>query len=128
MKKLSSAIICIVLCLGLLAGCGSAAPSGSGNEEAALREPLIGTWNQITDDGSPSLPEMGIPSAYIFNADGTGLDTFWNMSFVYTTDGEKLHIAYDDNLGEDWDYTYTIDKNVLSLTRVDDDAITMLYE
>ena len=69
MKKLSSAIICIVLCLGLLAGCGSAAPSGSGNEEAALREPLIGTWNQITDDGSPSLPEMGIPSAYIFNAD-----------------------------------------------------------
>ena len=50
------------------------------------------------------------------------------MSFVYTTDGEKLHIAYDDNLGEDWDYSYTIDKNVLSLTRVDDDAITMLYE
>ena len=128
MKKLISAIICVVLCLGLLAGCGSAAPSGSGNEEAALRGPLIGTWNQITDDGSPSLPEMGIPSAYIFNADGTGLDTFWNMSFTYQTDGEKLHIAYDDSLGEDWDYSYVIEGDVLTLTRVDDDAITMLYE
>ena len=128
MKKLISAIICVVLCLGLLAGCGSATPSGSGNEEAALRGPLIGTWNQITDDGSPSLPEMGIPSGYIFNADGTGLDTFWNMSFTYQTDGEKLHIAYDDSLGEDWDYTYVIEGNVLTLTRVDDDAITMLYE
>lgn len=128
MKKLISAIICAVLCLGLLAGCGSAAPSGSGNEEAALREPLVGTWNQITDDGSPSLPEMGIPSAYVFNADGTGLDTFWNMSFTYQTDGEKIHIAYDDSLGEDWDYAYTISGNTLTLTRVDDDAITMLYE
>ncbi len=129
MKKVVSAILCLILCIGLLAGCGSAAPSGSGNDETLnIRQPLVGTWNQITDDGTPSLPEMGIPSAYIFNIDGTGLDTFWNMSFVYTIDGDKLHIAYDDSLGEDWDYEYVIEGNVLSLTREDDDAITMLYE
>lgn len=129
MKKIITAILCLILCAGLLAGCGSGAPSGSGNEEALrLREPLVGTWNQITDDGTPSLPEMGIPSAYIFNLDGTGMDTFWNMSFTYTTDGEKLHIAYDDSLGEDWDYEYMIEGDVLTMTRVDDDAITMLYQ
>ena len=130
MKKITAIFLCLILCIGILAACGqNKQPDGSGNAEAqALRQELSGTWNQITEDGSPSLPDMGIPSGYIFYLDGTGVDTFWDMTFVYTSDGEKLHIAYDDNLGEDWDYTYTIEGDRLTLTRVDDDAITMIYQ
>lgn len=129
MRKVIPIIICVLLCVGLLTACGSKQPEGSGNMDAmAYREQLVGTWNQISDDGSPSLPDMGIPSAYVFNIDGTGLDTFWNMSFKYTADGEILHISYDDSLGEDWDYKYVIEGDVISMTRMDDDAITMRYQ
>lgn len=130
MKKVLPAIITLALCLGMLSACGgSQNPHGSANQELlTARGQLVGTWNQITDDGTPSLPEMGIPSAYIFYIDGTGLDTFWNMTFVYTIKDDIVHIAYDDSLGEDWDYRFTIADNVISLTRMDNDAITMLYQ
>lgn len=129
MKKIFAAILCLIISCGLLAGCGQQEPAGSGNEEAqALRLELNGSWSQITEDGSPSLPDMGIPSGYVFYLDGTGIDTFWDMTFVYSTDGETLHIAYDDSIGEDWDYFYAIEGDVLTLTRADDDAITLLYQ
>ena len=131
MKKrtIFSVIICVLVCLGLLAGCGENAPQGSGNKDAnALKLELNGTWNQITDDGTPSLPDLGIPSGYIFYLDGTGVDTFWDMTFSYTIDEGSLHIAYDDKLGDALDYTYTIEGDTLTLTRVDDEAITMLYQ
>ena len=129
MKKAVPFITGMLLCVALLAACGSKQPQGSGTENAMVyREQLVGTWNQISDDGSPSLPDMGIPSAYVFNIDGTGLDTFWDMSFKYTADGEILHIAYDNSLGEDWDYQYVIEGDVITMTRMDDDAITMRYQ
>lgn len=129
MKKTVSVILCVLVCVGLLAACGSRQPEGSGNQSTmTYREQLVGTWNQISEDGSPSLPDMGIPSAYIFNIDGTGLDTFWDMTFKYTADGEILHISYDDSLGEDWDYQYVIEGDVITMTRVDDDAVTMWYQ
>ena len=122
-------MICLVVCLGLLAGCGGPAPAGSGSANMQdLKMELTGTWNQITDDGSPSLPDIGIPSGYVFYLDGTGVDTFWDMTFTYTIDSEKLHIAYDNKLGESWDYSYLIDGDVLTLTRMDDGAVTMMYQ
>lgn len=128
MKKTIAAMICMLLIAGLAAGCG-AKPPGSGNEEAkVLRSELAGSWSQITEDGTPSLPEMGIPSGYVFYQDGTGLDTFWDMTFRYTVEDGRLHIDYDESLGEDWDYLYEIEDDVLRLTRADDDAITMIYQ
>lgn len=128
MKKTIAAILCVLLISVLAAGCG-AKPRGSGGEEAkALRSELAGNWSQITEDGTPSLPEMGIPSGYVFYQDGTGLDTFWNMSFHYTVEDDNLHIAYDDSLGEEWDYRYEIKGDKLTLTRLDNDAITMVYQ
>lgn len=128
MKKKIAAIICVLLVSALAAGCG-AKPQGSGSVEAkAIRSELAGNWSQITEDGTPSLPEMGIPSGYVFYQDGTGMDTFWNMSFHYSVEEEKLHIAYDDSLGEEWDYRYEIKGDKLTLTRLDNDAITMIYQ
>lgn len=129
MKKITAAILCLILSLAVLAGCGQKAPVGSGNTEVqSLRKELSGTWNQVVEDGSVSLPEMGIPSGYIFYLDGTGIDLFWDMSFTYEADGKKIHIAYDDSIGEDWDYSYQIEKDRLTMTRMDDDAITMVYQ
>ena len=129
MKRLFLAILCLTIGFGILAGCGKQEAAGSGNQEAqTVRQELTGTWSQITEDGSPSLPDMGIPSGYVFYLDGTGVDTFWDMTCVYTTNGDKIHIAYDNSLGEDWDYFYSIEGDVLKMTRVDDDAITMSYK
>ena len=122
-------MICVIFCAGLLAGCGKEQNQESENtENLQVREQLSGSWNHITDDGTPSLPELGIPSGYVFYVDGTGLDTFWNMTFTYTAEGDILHIDYDESIGENRDYQYMIEGDVLSLTRVDSDAITMLYQ
>lgn len=129
MKKYIAAIITAALCIGILAGCGAKNPTGSGNTEAdQIRADLAGTWVQITDDGSVSLEEMGIPSGYVFYVDGTGLDTFWNMTFSYTIDGDIMHISYDESIGEDTDYKFILEGDVLSMTRTTEDAITMLYQ
>lgn len=129
MKRLIIVILGMILCIGLFAGCGKQEPTGSGNSQAReLRKELSGSWIQISGDEGPSLPEMGIPSGYVFYLDGTGIDTFWDMTFTYSADGEKMHIAYDDSIGEDWDYLYTIEGDRLTMTRVDDGAISMVYQ
>ncbi len=117
------------MCFGLLAGCGAKEPQGSGNKETeVLKQELTGEWSQITNDGTPSLPDIGIPSGYVFYLDGTGVDTFWNMTFTYTIDAEKLHISYDEKIAEACDYSYSIEGDTLTLTREGDDAVTMIYQ
>lgn len=129
MKKTIIAILCLIMGISLLAGCGQKKTQGSGNEEAqAVRSELSGVWNQISEDGSPSLTDVGIPSGYQFYLDGTGVDTFWDLTFTYSTDGDKMHIAYDDSIAEDVDYIYEIEGDRLTMTRVDDNAITMVYQ
>ena len=123
MKKTAGIIVCIIMSIALLAGCQKG-PA----KDAVLDEAIFGTWNQITEDGSASLEDLGIPSGYTFNEDGTGIDLFWALSFTYQTDQGILYIDYDDVSCDDSDYTYSIDGDVITMTRNAKDAITMLYQ
>lgn len=128
MKKLVTAAICITMSAILLAGCSGGRGKKTDADDEAAKARLVGEWEQISEDGSPSLPEMGIPSGYIFEQDNTGLDTFWDLSFRYTVSGDTIHIAYDDSIADETDYEYTIKDGVLTMTRTNDDAIAMVYK
>lgn len=123
MKKAAVIFVCLIAGIAILAGCSK----GPG-KDAVLDEAIFGTWNQITEDGSASLEDLGIPAGYTFNEDGTGVDLFWALSFTYQTDQGILYLDYDDVSCDDSDYTYTIDGDVITMTRNAKDAITMLYQ
>lgn len=93
----------------------------------ALDSAIFGTWNQISTDGSTTLEDIGIPSGYTFNEDGTGTDLFWNMSFSYQTSSGVLYIDYEDASCDDAKYTYAIVANVITMKRIADDSIVMTY-
>ena len=124
MKKGTWFILSLIISIFLLAACGKSGPS----KDAVLDPDIFGTWNQITEDGSVSLEDLGIPSGYIFNEDGTGTDLFWALAFTYQTDKGILYIDYEDVTCDDSDYTYSIDGDVITMTRNAKDAITMLYQ
>lgn len=132
MKNKILLIITVCLVLGaVVCGCGQNQPAGGSGSASAdpAQAALIGTWTQVTEDGSPSLPDVGIPSGYIFRANGEGEDLFWNMAFTYTVTGDKIHISYEDSLGEDTDYLYTLEGGTLTMTRAGDkDAVPMVYQ
>lgn len=124
MKKGTLFLIGTIIGLFLLTACGKSGPS----KDAVLDPEIFGTWKQVTEDGSASLEDIGIPSGYVFNEDGTGEDLFWALSFTYQTDKSILYLDYDDVTCDDSDYTYSIDGDVITMTRNAKDAITMMYQ
>lgn len=124
MKKGARFLISLIIGVFLLTACGKGGPS----KNAVLDPEIFGTWRQITEDGSASLEDLGIPSGYIFREDGTGEDLFWALSFTYQTDKGVLYLDYDDASCDDSDYTYSIDGDVITMTRNAKDAVTMLYQ
>ena len=123
MKKGTLLIIGMIIGILLLTACGKSGPS----KDAVLDPDIVGTWKQITEDGSASLEDIGIPSGYVFNEDGTGEDLFWALAFTYQTDKGILYLDYEDVTCDDSDYTYSIDGGVITMTRNAKDAMTMLY-
>ena len=101
LKKFIAALLVALLCIACLAGCKKEEPKPTYNDNA-----IWGTWSEDFFD-----------SGYIFNDDGTGFDTFWNLSFTYTADGERLCLIYDDELWGESDYSYTISGNTLTMIR-----------
>ena len=123
MRRGTLFIISLIVGIFLLTACGKNGPS----KDAVLDPDIFGTWKQITEDGSASLEDIGIPSGYVFHEDGTGEDLFWALAFTYQTDKGSLYIDYEDASCDDSDYTYSIDGDVITMTRNAKDAITMLY-
>lgn len=115
MKKFLAVIIALVLCMGVLAGCKKEEAKPSVNDAA-----VYGTWSEDFFD-----------SGYVFNEDGTGFDTFWNLSFTFTADGEHMRLTYDDELWGSSDYTYTVSGDTLTMVRVvegEDEADEFVYK
>ena len=118
-KRLSAIAAVAVLCISalLLSGCGApkpeeeTTPSVQANDSA-----VVGTWGEDAFD-----------SGYTFRPDGTGLDTFWNLSFTYTAYDGTMVITYDDDSYGIDRYAYTVDESSLSMTRQGGDGKAFTY-
>lgn len=99
MKKISLTILALVAVL-MLASCGK-----------AKKVSIAGSWS--ADSGSETV--------YLFNEDGTGkisIGTTVSKSFTYETNDNTLKIV-TEILGQkdEQEYTYSIDGDVLTMTR-----------
>jgi len=114
MKKIYALIACMIMALLLLSACGAKEPE----PEKANDPAVVGTW-----------AESYFESGFVFNEDGTGKDTFWDLTFTYTAaDGEML-LIYDDEIWGASSYTYSVSGNKLSMTRKGtEDNETFEYE
>ena len=112
MKKITILFACFILAAALLCACASEEAEPKVNDTE-----IVGTWEEDFFD-----------SGYIFNSDGTGTDTFWNLTFTYTAYDGELTLIYDDEMWGASTYTYTISGKELTMHRTDEDADDFVYE
>ena len=105
MKKLAMFLLASVLCIAVLSGCGKEKEPETVYNDTSV----YGTWSEDFFD-----------SGYIFSEDGTGYDTFWNLSFTYTADGSEMRLAYDDEIWGVSVYRYTVSGDTLTMVRITD--------
>ncbi len=104
-KKIVLILLSLILCACALMACEGQNKSKA-NSQGSLDSELVGTWHEDMYD-----------SGYIFNADGTGTDTFWDLEFTYTILGTgKLHIVYKEETCGETDYVYAIENKTLKMT------------
>ena len=124
MRKFSAVIAFIFIMILCLCSCGkssssesqsTAQPATDSQTTAAASEngidtALIGNWQEDVFD-----------SGFIFNEDGTGTDTFWDLTFTYSTEGGEVLIVYDTDMYGASSYKYEISGDTLTMTRLDDE-------
>ena len=136
MRKNLAIIICICLCTVCLGACGksnesaieTAAAGGAGTSTESISAEsaettaasaaassdidisLIGDWQESIFD-----------SGFIFNEDGTGTDTFWDLTFTYSCENGEVLIVYDSDSYGASKYTYSVSGDTLSMTRIDEE-------
>ena len=105
MRKIIAFIVCICICGLLVTGCGTRKEEET---ETVIENDaaIAGTWSEDYFD-----------SGYTFNADGTGRDTFWDLSFTYTAYDGVITITYDDTTYGVDKYSYTVDDSSITMTR-----------
>lgn len=114
-KKIILTLLSVVLCACVLTAC-SGSNNSSATTDESLGAELVGTWHEDLYD-----------SGYVFNADGTGTDTFWDLDFTYTIpEAGKIHVVFNEDMWGETDYTYTIENGVLRLT-LSNDGSTIEY-
>ena len=114
MKKhlliVAAALLCI-LCLATCGGKKESANSGAvqpAPAKASVDPALVGTWEEA------DVPEdQKLGDYWTFNDDGTGVFGLMDVEIDYTASGGTLHFSCD--YGE-YDYTYSIDGNILTMT------------
>ena len=104
MKRILILMLSASLCLGMLTACGK--------EDEVIENDtgIIGTWSEDFFD-----------SGYIFNEDLTGTDTFWDLTFTYTAYDGTVTISYDEEIWGSASYTYVINGEYLTMTRVSEE-------
>lgn len=121
MKKITALTAFILIFAMCLAACGkkpdapttaatTGAPAETQTTVPATGGDLVGNWKEDVFD-----------SGFIFNADGTGTDTFWDLTFTYSIEGNEVLIIYDTDLYGASRYTYSVSGDTLSMTRIDEE-------
>ena len=121
MKKLLLILISTILSCILFYGCSSDTVSRESDEEETTQSgndsSIVGIWSESIFD-----------SGYIFESDGTGEDTFWELTFTYTADGGKLVIIYDSDTYGTVSYEYSVNGDILFMKRIAEDEETSTFE
>lgn len=122
MKRLLLVLVSIILSCIFFCGCSSDMVSGeSGSEEETAQSgndsSIVGIWSESIFD-----------SGYIFESDGTGEDTFWELTFTYTADGSTIVIIYDSDSYGTVSYEYSVNGDTLSMKRISEDEETSTFE
>ena len=114
MKKHLLIVAAALLCILCLAACGGKKESANSGAvqpapaKASVDPALVGTWEEA------DVPEdQKLGDYWTFNDDGTGVYGLMDVEIDYTASGGTLHFSCD--YGE-YDYTYSIDGNVLTMT------------
>ena len=114
MKKHLLIVAAALLCVLCLAACGGNKESGNSgavqpaSAKASVDPALVGTWEEADVPEDQKLGDF-----WTFNEDGTGVYGLMDVEIDYTASGGTLHFTCD--YGE-YDYTYSIDGNILTLT------------
>ena len=114
MKKHLLIVAAALICILCLAACGGNKDSGNSGAvqpapaKASVDPALVGTWEESDVDDDQKLGDY-----WTFNEDGTGVYGLMDVEIDYTASGGKLHFSCD--YGE-YDYTYSIDGNILTMT------------
>ncbi|MBR3308594.1 MAG: hypothetical protein IKG00_01645 [Lachnospiraceae bacterium] len=114
MKKHLLIVAAALLCILCLAACGGKKESANSGAvqpapaKASVDPALVGTWEEA------DVPEdQKLGDYWTFNDDGTGVFGLMDVEIDYTASGGTLHFSCD--YGE-YDYTYSIDGNILTMT------------
>lgn len=116
MKKILLLIAALSVSAFLLAGCGEQQPVQEEETTVENDAAVQGTWKEDYFD-----------SGYTFNADGTGMDTFWELPFTYTAYNGVITITYDDESYAKDSFGYTVDGTSITLTRTSDSSKSYTY-
>jgi len=110
MKKIFSMILVLCVSAALLSGCGQEENKEPETTTVENDAAVQGTWNEDYFD-----------SGYVFNADGTGVysyydDGLWEFTFTYEMcDDDSVDIYYDDgDVGGFW--IEVVDENTMMIT------------
>ena len=114
MKKHLLIVAAALLCILCLAACGGKKESANSGAvqpapaKASVDPALVGTWEEA------DVPEdQKLGDYWTFNDDGTGVFGLMDVEIDYTASGGTLHFSCD--YGE-YDYTYSIDGNIITMT------------
>ncbi len=117
MKKFLAVLMIALLCGTCLIACaGKDDGSSSKGSKGKLDTAIVGTWD---DSLLPEDQQLGC--YWTFNKNGTGVNGLFDESFKYTASKGKIHLTYDSGLGE-YDYTYEIKDDVITLTEVTEET------
>lgn len=118
MKKFLAILTVIMLCATCLIACGKKEEKTPAETKAKTKidSTLVGTWD---DSLLPAEQQLGC--YWTFEKNGTGVNGLFDETFKYTSDGGNMHLIYDSGLGE-YDYTYSIDGDVLTLTEITEET------
>ena len=118
MKKFLIILATLLLCGTCLVACGNkkGQQSTPKSSESKIDNALVGTWD---DSLLPENQQLGC--YWTFNKNGTGENGLLDETIKYTASDGKIHIKYDSGLGE-YDYTYSIDGDILTLTEITEET------
>lgn len=119
MKKFFAVLLVVLACATCLVACGKKEEKPKSTDtkpKIKMDTSIVGTWD---DSLLPADQQLGC--YWTFNKNGTGVNGLFDETFKYTANEGQMHLIYDSGLGE-YDYTYVIDGDIITLTEVTEET------